>query len=134
MGGLIRLESVTKLYEKEREETKATYADFIKHKKLQYEVQSESADSSKLKAVDRKESFAALLPNEFAYHLESGVKHYVLWSTEKVEAAKVKEMVTAKHPDKAYLWWRNPTERRSVPDVFHLQVLVNVKGDEEDKQ
>merc|ERR1712013_635893 len=133
IAGLIRLGSVDKLYEKEREETKASYvsyADFIKHNKLQFEVEPASADSSKLKAFDRKEHFCALLRNEFGYHINSDIMHYVLWSTKKEDAAKVKEMVTARHPGNEYLWWRNPARRQSVPDVFHLQVLVRVKDDE----
>mmetsp|Transcript_22205 Transcript_22205/g.35624 ORF Transcript_22205/g.35624 Transcript_22205/m.35624 type:complete len:199 (+) Transcript_22205:30-626(+) len=136
---LIRHPRVLAIYMKHREKNNqqyVKYSDFIKHRIFHCKVQQVQipADANqngsrltKLKAVDLNESFAVLTENEFPYHLESGVQHLVLFSTEKLDKERVQQMIEEKYANREYLWWRNPICKQSIPDIWHIQVLVDCR-------
>merc|ERR1712013_480284 len=97
---------------------------------VQVTVQTEDGveeEVTKLKAVDSDASSAVLLPNDFEYHLEDGIEHLVLFSTESLDKDRVESMVKEQYPTQHFLWWRNPIARQTIPDIWHVQVLVDLR-------
>ena len=62
--------------------------------------------------------------NDFPYALESGIEHYILWSTESLtEEEIVKECES--FSTKEYLFFVNPPKFRSVKRVWHAHVMYS---------
>eukprot|EP01083_Nonionella_stella_P021402 59362_1 len=130
---LIRLNTLEKKYAEQRTYIRKyylKYSDYIKHKIFMnkvHEIEVTDSETVKLKAIDVNKPQAVLINNDFGYHLEKGVAHLVLFSTEALELDQINEIIDAQYPGKQYLWWRNPVHRQSIPDVWHVQVLVDLR-------
>lgn len=120
-------------YTKEKREVKAIYVeyiDFIKSKYLAYDLEEIQCDDGvKLRAIapvtDRYE-YHSLRPNMYPYSLEPSVKHFVLWSTKRLNPGQIENCIKKEYPNQEYLWWENPLNLKSIPEVFHIHVLIRL--------
>ncbi len=70
-----------------------------------------------------------LLDNTYPYtsvllHLPD-VKHFVLWSVKPLEVKEVETFLHIEIPEKEYFWFEQTHNRKTVPEIFHVHVLVN---------
>eukprot|EP01083_Nonionella_stella_P293471 998048_1 len=130
---LRRTPSMTNQYELQKEDRKqkwVTYADFVRC--YVFEQQSEKVKVTKnnrkctLQKSPRKRGkvVCKLKPNDFPYNLAENVQHLVLFSFDSTDKYHIERMIEKQYPEQEYLWWRNPTKYQSIPDVWHVQVLV----------
>jgi hypothetical protein len=78
-----------------------------------------------------------LLPNDFPYHFDPSISHHVLWSRDAIEDEEIKKILEAKLPsiigketiryEDDYFYWCNPPNYKSIPEVWHAQVLTRRK-------
>lgn len=70
--------------------------------------------------------------NDFPYHFDWGMDHYVLWSTRELQDDDIHRYVRlnlsrtnlqGEFPFE-YQFFQNPPELRSVPDIWHVHVIV----------
>lgn len=62
-------------------------------------------------------SLAQRIVQDFPYHMEEGIEHFILWSTSPMEKVEIERYVEREMPGFEYLWFVNPVELRSVLDV-----------------
>ena len=130
---LIRLPQYKEMYRAQRAQNNkkyVKYSDFVKEKFLQFDVEKVQCDGRwKLQAIAKDDEYkhCALFPNHFPYHFEDDIGHFVLWSTDEMKDSEVDEFVEDAYPNQSYLWWRNPAQKRSVPDVWHAQILIKME-------
>ena len=71
-----------------------------------------------------------LVPNEFPYFVEEGIKHYVLWKIAEeirnadMEAARLQLQKSLGASE--ILHWINPPHLRSLPGIHHVQFLFRI--------
>ena len=62
--------------------------------------------------------------NRFRYNLIKEISHDLLWCTYKLSKSEItnciKEYIPSNHD---IIWWVNPMKFRSVPGLYHVQVL-----------
>jgi len=68
------------------------------------------------------------VPNDFPYHVEDGIEHWILWSLDEMSSEEAKRFLDAKliGPEGQfleYVYFVNPPAIQSIPDVFHFQVF-----------
>ena len=123
----------------------ASIGDYIKISKL--DVESCDDGSGKLASTGKRlenarTSSLVLLKNDFPYHFESNIQHYVLWkyaatsdygigisdclSTAEIEwgAQQLSESLFPLHVEIQH--WINPEALKSIPDVDHCHFVVRV--------
>jgi hypothetical protein len=63
--------------------------------------------------------------NDFPYNLDPGVEHCLLWSNQDLSPDEV-EMYIQENTQGALdtLWFINPTELKSIPELWHAHVMV----------
>lgn len=63
-------------------------------------------------------------PNRFRYNLVNEIIHDLLWCTYQMSKSEIlnciKEYIPSNHD---IIWWVNPMKFRSVPGLYHVQVL-----------
>ncbi len=69
-----------------------------------------------------------LLPNEFPYALEAGVRHEVLWCSSPVSVSLLEEWLQAHIFDREVIFFVNPLPLQSVAAVFHAHVLSRARS------
>jgi len=87
---------------------------------------------AKLTLSSRSPSLA-LLPNDFPYHFEPGVLHYLLWKLDGFltldEVSHARETLLETHHgsqvDSAF--FINPPSLRSIPEIDHAHILIFVQ-------
>jgi len=57
-------------------------------------------------------------------------RHEVLWAERQLDATTIKRELDTLLGRRLYLWYENSVTRKSVPGVFHVQVLSKVEKDE----
>ena len=69
-------------------------------------------------------------PNDFPYFVEPGIEHHVIWVSGFADAPlethpEIVAELERQRPAGSWevLFWENPTELRSIPEVRHVQVL-----------
>jgi len=69
-------------------------------------------------------------PNDFPYFVEPGIEHHVIWVSGFAGAPlethpEIAAELERQRPAGSWevLFWENPTELRSIPEVRHVQVL-----------
>ena len=70
-----------------------------------------------------------LVPNDFPYHTESGIEHWVLWKlhekVNQIDIDQAKEDLRQRLGDDVDLiHWENPPHLKSLPDIDHVHILV----------
>eukprot|EP01083_Nonionella_stella_P162410 533194_1 len=138
---LVRTPIIQQKYEEQQTHVSkyyVNYSDYIKHKIFKNKVRKMHIETmnkdnkcltTQLTAVNSNQPQAILISNDFGYHLEKGVHHLVLFSTQPINEDQINTMIEEQHPNKRYLWWRNPVSKQSIPDIWHVQVLVNIGPD-----
>lgn len=64
--------------------------------------------------------------NDFPYNWEDGIEHYLLWSNEEVPDNEIEGYIQDLMPHCSdYLWFVNPAELKSIPEIWHAHVIVN---------
>ena len=100
-----------------------------------YDSLIESRQQMKQRLFGNGEKFV-LLPNDFPYHLEEGVKHYVLWINPNT-ILPVKKALFIIDELLINLGYRNPCKRiffknsqsiKSIRDIDHIHVFVQTYG------
>ena len=100
-----------------------------------YESLVESRQQMKDRLFGNGEKFV-LLPNDFPYHLEDGVKHYVLWINPNT-TLPVKRALFVIDELLINLGYENPCKRvffknsqsiKSIRDIDHIHVFVQAHG------
>lgn len=113
--------------------------DHILHTKFQFErvvigadAQEKEESSIRYEASPKlhqvSESIIKLCPNDFPYHLEENVKHWVLWKLLKPishqEIHEAKQKLRNQHQsivDIAH--WVNPPNLKSIPEIDHVHIV-----------
>ena len=65
--------------------------------------------------------------NDFPYNLEEGVEHFLLWSNQDLSPDEIDTYIqehTVSLDPLDTLWFVNPTELKSIPDLWHAHVMV----------
>ena len=70
-----------------------------------------------------------LMPNEFPYHLEENISHYLLWRVVPMTFEEVDNYIATNETlNKCdILWWVNPMWIKSVKGVWHCHILARTK-------
>merc|ERR1712098_575323 len=97
-------------------------SDYLKQKMLGFSV--EKNQEGKLVAVSDTSSLEfRLTTNEFPYMLREGLSHAVFWCQTPWDLEKARGKVTELLGSCDFAIWTNPPERRSVPGLWHAQVI-----------
>ncbi|KAJ1986911.1 hypothetical protein GGI25_006041 [Coemansia spiralis] len=81
-----------------------------------------------------------MIPNDYPYALQGRTTHYIIWSKAKlthssVPDAKVRELFESKLDAQLgagkyeWVWFVNPPQLQSIPEVFHGHLLVRELDD-----
>ncbi len=126
----LAMENRYKLQREDRGSKWVSYADFIrchvfKQKHEEVKVKRSNEEVVLLKSPKKKgRRLSNLQINDFPYTFAENIEHAVLFSTDSMDKKNVERMIEEKYPNKEYLWWRNPANKQSIPDVWHVQVLI----------
>lgn len=60
---------------------------------------------------------------EFPYFFEIGIQHDVLWSEDELLDSEIEEIIKKNKVGYEVVWFRNPVELQSIPDLWHVHVL-----------
>ena len=63
------------------------------------------------------------MKNAYPYDIE-GAKHYLIWSTTPLENDLVRDFAEKYTGGREYLTFVNPVYKKSIPDIWHVHVLV----------
>lgn len=111
-------------YEREKKINNIIYnspEDVIKIKYLNY--WSTMNENKKLCAVRNKLSKKiAITMNLFPYYVEAD--HMLFWSEKELKQQEIQEYLGKHFGKREFIFFRNPPERRTVPNLFHVQVFV----------
>ncbi|KAI9101962.1 hypothetical protein DFS34DRAFT_692631 [Phlyctochytrium arcticum] len=77
------------------------------------------SDASNLRRIVLRE-------NHFPYATKphGEISHYVLWSLEEMSEEQVAEYLHEQKPGFEFLYYVNPPNRKTIPDIFHFQVFM----------
>jgi hypothetical protein len=78
---------------------------------------------------DSDSSRLALVPNDFPYHFEPGIQHFILWklggeALKQSEVDDATNTLTSGAAAKDALFWVNPAHLKSVLDIDHAHLIV----------
>ena len=63
--------------------------------------------------------------NDFPYNFRhEEVMHYCLWSDRELAPPFIESYLRVSFPANQYVFFENPRLKRSIPDLFHVHVLV----------
>ena len=128
LGKLRRIYSEQQRYDTFIAKVKSEYCtveDYILHKVFGVEkkVQQDSGKWACQTATSHQQRLLIWRENDFPYALESGLKHYILWSTETLKKEDIETEIEAHVPTTEYLYFVNPPKFRSIERVWHAHVL-----------
>ena len=116
--------------------------DFILISKLGVEAIEDTGDGdtnismqpkwkAKHSLADMQTPIMKLIPNDFPYFNEDGIEHYIYWKTLKPitdqEIDQQKEVLRERFGASDILFWINPPELRSIPEIDHVHFLLRKK-------
>lgn len=75
---------------------------------------------------DKSRPPVIILPNDFPYSVEEGIKHILLWSQIPLSQSYIEEILEANYGSKTYEWvyFVNPPEIQSVRKLPHVHVFM----------
>lgn len=147
LARLSRSMSQEETYQKYRQELLEEYVsiyDYILHSKFGYPKRRRSVlettnDDHRWEAYPPpsqppNSAQVVLVPNDFPYFTESGIVHWVLWKRHgkidhnDINQAKEK-LLKQFHAENgnAFIHWENPPHLKSLPDIDHVHILVNLQ-------
>ncbi|KAF9418183.1 hypothetical protein BGZ94_009762 [Podila epigama] len=72
----------------------------------------------------------ALRKNEFPYSVKKGIEHWLIWSRHPLtDEVWIRRYLEERLPGREFLFFVNPPELRSVPNIFHVQVFTKGEGE-----
>jgi len=113
--------------------------DYIKHHILGYPIHltneippriiADDPDptSTTTTTLDDDQSRLVLRLNDFPYHLEENIHHYVLWSKSTLSEKDIHDIVQSKLPNHEYLYFINPPSKKTLPGIEHAHILARKK-------
>ena len=139
-GIIKRPDEYAEIYRQQRarnDKLYASYPDFIKHKFMSHNVEvvvckEQDGDKTifvnKLKIVPKSQGFKffCLKRNDFPYLVQAPIAHFVIFSTYGLNQKEVEDEVEEKYPNMDYVWWQNPVNKRSIPEIWHVHVFVKL--------
>ena len=139
-GIIKRPDEYAEIYRQQRarnDKLYASYPDFIKHKFMSHNVEvvvckEQDGDKTifvnKLKIVPKSQGFKffCLKRNDFPYLVQAPIAHFVIFSTYGLNQKEVEDEVEEKYPNMDYVWWQNPVNKRSIPEIWHVHVIVKL--------
>merc|ERR1711964_138737 len=120
-----RTPEVDMSYRRHKVITNAKYAsveDMLREKLFCSKTKQKS--DGRLKAIKgtEKEKFC-FIANKFPYKMEEGLNHWVFWSKQAITLTSAKQKVQKAMNGREFVMWRNPRNLRSVPGIWHAQVV-----------
>lgn len=78
----------------------------------------------KYSAIYDGKNMIKISENEFPYHIDDNIDHKLLWSTTDLTDVQIKRYLKQNFKNTKYVYYRNPPQQRSVPDVFHIHIFI----------
>jgi len=139
-GVIVRPDEYNEIYKQQRARNNklyVSYPDFIKHKFMSHNVEvvvckEQDGDKTifvnKLQIIKKEEGykFFVIKRNDFPYLVERPMAHFVIFSTYGLNKKEVEDEVEEKYPNMEYVWWQNPVNKRSIPEIWHVHVIVKL--------
>ncbi len=98
-----------------------TTSDYIKVTHLKYKAETDS--DGLIISVKTNESLDCNFTiNDFPYYMEDCILHCVFWSTIPIDHNELLKEIT----DENILWFENDLSRKSIKDLWHVQVLLKI--------
>ena len=77
------------------------------------------------------ETRSILIENDFPYHFDDGIKHFILWKLKgdgisEQEIQESKQQLQTKFKTTSTLHWRNPPSLRSILAIDHVHILCRL--------
>jgi hypothetical protein len=123
-------------------EYKSVY-DHILHSKFgiakKFNEDSQRWETQPEESEDSTEIRIALVPNDFPYYTQAGIKHWVLWklngsiTQDDVEQAKT-DLRSRLGDVRDLIHWENPPHLKSLPDIDHVHILVRCEANQDDSK
>eukprot|EP00727_Mastigamoeba_balamuthi_P005867 m51a1_g190 hypothetical protein (190) ;mRNA; f:608300-608922 len=101
----------------------ATVPDYIRARFLHWSTELVDGKLAARTAPAGASEYRALYSNDFEYYTEEGVSHACLWSGRPLTKEEVEEELDKALPGQERVWFTNPVERQTVPQVWHAQVF-----------
>ena len=93
---------------------------------IKYFKYSTIIENNKIKALHNiKNKTFILTKNKFPYDFEENLEHHILWSNVKISKKTINYILKTKLKNKAYFWFENRIENKSIPDLYHFHVIIN---------
>ncbi|CAO3638881.1 unnamed protein product [Mucor fragilis] len=75
---------------------------------------------------DKNRPPVIILPNDFPYSVEEGIKHILIWSQLPLSPSYIEEILETNYGSKTYEWvyFVNPPEIQSVRKLPHVHVFM----------
>lgn len=79
--------------------------------------------NNKVESINTNMINKVLCENNYGYNVEKNVEHKLLWSLNDLSDENIKMFLDDKI-NKEYIYFRNPANLRSIPDLFHIHVFI----------
>eukprot|EP00747_Dinoflagellata_sp_TGD_P182347 gnl/TRDRNA2_/TRDRNA2_36563_c0_seq1.p1 gnl/TRDRNA2_/TRDRNA2_36563_c0~~gnl/TRDRNA2_/TRDRNA2_36563_c0_seq1.p1 ORF type:complete len:258 (+),score=23.07 gnl/TRDRNA2_/TRDRNA2_36563_c0_seq1:66-776(+) len=110
-------------YKDELLKTYATVADFMLVEIFRFDTRTDE-NARKIALLPEKVPHGVVWKlNDFPYYLEDGIEHHCMWSMEPLTSDIIEEVLRIERPHHEVLWYVNPAQLRSIPELEHAQVL-----------
>ena len=81
--------------------------------------------------AETTETQSILIENDFPYHFDDDIKHYILWKLKgggisEREIQESKQQLQTRFNTMSTLHWTNPPSLQSIPDLDHVHVLCRL--------
>lgn len=113
----------------------ASISDSIKIRILKYDHLMVQEDQEtrvvfKKKAISSKDHLPKMVftENEFPYYFERDISHDLLWSEQELSISEIESLISKYKPESEVIWFRNPVELQSIPDLWHIHILSKEKS------
>jgi len=110
---------------------------YQQHQKLRNVPSSIRSENLIKELKFNKDNLFALVDNIYPYHIEPGIRHMVLFINpkyaDKFAHPKIIEYLVSSNAWKMgyeeYLYFENPPERKSLPEIIHYHVFFTNKSE-----
>eukprot|EP01083_Nonionella_stella_P104931 301354_1 len=121
-----RSPEVTKAYDMQRVRVKAEYVNMAAYlTNYLFDAELEKNEEGKLTIKEGALPHATKwTQNNFPYNFSESIQHSLYWCTYQLTLEEILQGIKDNVPeDHKILWWVNPMKFRSVPGLYHVQVL-----------
>ena len=106
--------------------------DYLAHKLFGAALHADPDQGGRLRAepVPADPLRIVYCPNDFPYNLAPGIRHDVLWATQRLDDGRVDEEIRRNIPaSHEYIWYENPPGLKTIPGLWHVQVMHRPRPD-----